>query len=48
VTGLKAWLWSWKETLHIMIFERELYHDLTKPLEANDFGEVQPPGASND
>jgi hypothetical protein len=31
-----AWLRGWKETLNIMIFHRELYRELTKPLEVNE------------
>lgn len=39
-----SWLRSWAATLRIKFFERELYRELTRPLDLGDFGEVGPPG----
>ena len=38
------WLRSWTATVRIMIFERELYRELTKPFDMDDFREVMSPG----
>lgn len=39
-----AWMSGWIVTLDIMINDRELYRELTRPLDMSDFGEVNPPG----
>lgn len=42
----RAWVSSWATTLRIMIFERDLYRQLTCPLNEDDwddFGEVPRP-----
>lgn len=40
-----SWLSGWAATLHIMIFERDLYRQLREPAgNLEDFGEVPPPG----
>jgi hypothetical protein len=41
-----TWLRGWTETLNIMVFHRDLYRELTKPLDLADYGEVQPPEVS--
>jgi len=42
---MRTWFRRWKETLHIMIFERELYRNLRESIEApdEDFTEVGEP-----
>jgi hypothetical protein len=39
----RAWVSSWATTLHIMIFERELYNELRRPIDLGDFVEVKRP-----
>jgi hypothetical protein len=40
-----SWLRGWAATLHIMVFERALYHQLRESIGApwDEFTEVQPP-----
>lgn len=40
-----TWLRSWAATLHIMVFERDLYRQLRESIDApmSDFIEVEPP-----
>lgn len=40
---LRAWISSWAGTLRIMIFERKLRRELTRPLDGTDYGDVPPP-----
>lgn len=40
-----GWFRGWATTLHIMVFERDLYRQLRESIDApmSDFIEVQPP-----
>lgn len=41
---VKGWYYGWKATLKIMIFERETYRQLTKPLDMEDMMPLTTPG----
>ena len=43
MNSVKGWYYGWKATLKIMLFERDLYRQLKKPLDIGDFGPVAVP-----
>lgn len=47
MTGVVAWFREWANTVHIMIFRRDLYRELRRPIvfgELADFADVPRPG----